>query len=84
MLNERVGCQFVRVWNCMVYAIGGRADGHCERYDVNLDRWETIARYPEPMSLSQAQSVNIYEKFLYVISNDMVTGLKIWRLDIGL
>lgn len=38
MIQERsVTCILVKVWNHLIYAIGGRADSHCERYDANLN-----------------------------------------------
>ena len=67
MLQGRVNCHLVRAWKTLVYAIGGRSDGHLERYDVEDNKWHSICRHPEPMSLSQTHAVNIYERFIYVI-----------------
>ena len=34
------GITLIKVWKCLIYVMGGRADGHCERYDVNLNEWK--------------------------------------------
>ena len=30
----------------MVYAIGGRADGFCERFELEKNKWEFILNHP--------------------------------------
>jgi hypothetical protein len=66
MIKKRVGCLFLRVWNCLIYAIGGTTDGHCERFDVNLNKWLPIARHPCSVELLTYHPINIYEKYIYL------------------
>lgn len=84
LLRDRTSCHLVRVWKTLVYAIGGRPDGHSERYDVDSDKWEPIANNPEPMSIGHYHAVNVYESHIYLISMSMLTSLKLWRLDLSL
>lgn len=84
LIRGRVSCHLVRVWKTLVYAIGGRPDGHSERYDVDADQWAPIADNPEPMSIGQYHAVNVYDTHIYLISRFMLTGLKLWRLDLSL
>ena len=84
MIKQRVGCIFVKVWNCLIYAIGGRTDGHCERYDVNLNRWAPIAIHPEPMELANYRGVNALDTYIYIIGHRVNGFVQIQRLDISM
>lgn len=37
---------FVKAWGNLIYAIGGTADGFCERLDLYTKKWEYIAQHP--------------------------------------
>jgi hypothetical protein len=72
MLKKRASAQgytMVRVWQCLIYVIGGRADGHCERYDVNLNEWKQISSHPTPMALSNFNGFNALEKYIYMVGS---------------
>ena len=74
---------FVKAWGNLIYAIGGTADGSCERLDLYLKKWENIAQHPQPYSIINSQAVNILDKYIYVVGNDTQKGLvSIWKLDI--
>ncbi len=72
MLMQRATAQgntMVKVWKCLIYVVGGRADGHCERYDVNLNEWKKISSHPTPMALSNFNGFNALEKYIYLVGS---------------
>ena len=78
MKRFRYHPMLIKVWHCLIYAIGGRADGLCERFDVNLNQWEFITTHPEPMGIMGCHGVNLEEKWVYLVGG---SG-KLWRLDV--
>lgn len=68
MIQERsVTCIFLKVWNHLIYVVGGRADSHCERYDANLNQWKAIAPHPKPMELHKYSGFNALDKYIYLV-----------------
>ena len=68
----------------MVYAIGGRADGFCERFELEKNKWEFILNHPQPMELVEFHGLNIVNHYIYLVGpyNNGNKGIKIWKLDI--
>lgn len=79
MMHKRYGCAFVRVWVCLVYAIGGVMGNCFERFDVNLNRWAAVEEGPRLDS--NFSSFNMLDKYIYVLVGSM-DRIQITRLDI--
>eukprot|EP00347_Sterkiella_histriomuscorum_P015345 403357370 len=88
MNAPRFKSKFVKVWGSLIYAIGGRANGMCDRFDVNLNKWSTIAQYPNPYQILNSFVLNIGEKYLYLVNVDLSYGSDLgtqnFRLDLEL
>ena len=83
MIRDRAwNTNIVKVWKCLIYAIGGTWEGHCERYDSNLNQWKPIATLPSPMLHQQFDGINVCEKYVYLIGCYINQTITYWRLDI--
>lgn len=68
---------FVKVWGSLIYAIAGVADGSCERFDVNLNKWEPIVFHPSPYQIINHIALNILDKYIYLVGKrDNPRGFK--------
>jgi hypothetical protein len=45
MTHPRLTSQGMHYTNGFVFAIGGNSEGICERYNVDIDRWQRIPSY---------------------------------------
>ncbi len=69
LMPRAYGITLLKVWKCLIYVMGGRVDGHCERYDTNLNEWKQITTHPTPMVLSSFKGFNAFEKYIYLFGS---------------